>query len=117
MPVNLNRKDIVKIFSGNLEGFLVQPLFLSLLVYKSQSSFLFSSMSLPFARYYSICQYEKNVTRLFMHVEFILSTFIFQRTCFMSNAACTVSVYKLSSYLELFYARVYGYLMALSFYS
>ena len=42
MPVNLNRKDIVKISSGNLEGFLVQPLFLSLLGYKSQSSFSFS---------------------------------------------------------------------------
>ena len=40
MPVSLNRKDIVKIFSGNLEGFLVQPLFLSLLGYKSQSSFI-----------------------------------------------------------------------------
>ena len=42
VPENLNRKDIVKIFSGNLEGFLVQPLFLSLLGYKSQSSFSFS---------------------------------------------------------------------------
>ena len=50
-----------------------------------------------------------------MHAEFILSTFIFQRTRFMSNAACSVSVDKLSSYLELFYARVYGYLIALSF--
>ena len=62
-----------------------------------------------------MCQCEKNVTRLFMHVEFILSTFIFQRTCFMSTAACSVSVDKLYSYLELFYARVYGYLIALSF--
>ena len=34
-----------------------------------------------------------------MHVEFILCTFIFQRTRFMSNAACSVSVDK---YLELF---------------
>ena len=50
VPVNLNRKDIVKIFSGNLEGFLVQPLFLSLLGYKSQSSFMFSSMSFPFCK-------------------------------------------------------------------
>ena len=33
----------------------------------------------------------------------------------MSNAACSVSVDKLYSYLELFDARVYGYLMALSF--
>ena len=45
VPVNPNRKDTVKIFSGNLEGFLVQPLFLSLLGNKSQSSFMFSSMS------------------------------------------------------------------------
>ena len=51
-PVTLNliRKDIVKIFSGNLEGFMVQPLFLSLLGYKSQSSFMFSSMSFPFCK-------------------------------------------------------------------
>ena len=99
MPVNLNRKDIVKIFSGNLEGFLVQPLFLSLLGYKSQSPFMFSSMSFPFAKYYSVCQCKKNLTRLFMHVEFILCTFIFQRTRFMSNAACSVSVDKLNSNL------------------
>ena len=50
MPVNLNRKDIVKIFSGYLEGFLVQPLFPSLHDYKSQSSFMFSSMSFPFCK-------------------------------------------------------------------
>ena len=30
----------------------------------------------------------------------------------MSNAACSVSVDKLYSYLALFYARVYGYLIA-----
>ena len=33
----------------------------------------------------------------------------------MSNAACSVSVDKLYSNRELFYARVYGYLIALSF--
>ena len=33
----------------------------------------------------------------------------------MSNAACSVSVDRLFSYLELFYARVYGYLIALFF--
>ena len=33
----------------------------------------------------------------------------------MSNAVCSVSVDILYSYLELFYARVYGYLIALSF--
>ena len=87
MPLNLN-KNIVKIFLGNLEGFLVQPLFLSLLSYKSQSSFIFSSISFPFsdcfAKYYSIFKFKKNVTRLLIQVEFILYTFIFQRTCFMS---------------------------------
>ena len=51
MPVNLNRKDIVKIFSGNLEGFLVQPLFLSILGYKIQLAFMFSSMSFPFSQH------------------------------------------------------------------
>ena len=76
MPVNLNRKDIVKMFSGNLEGFLVQPLFLSLLGYKSQISFMFSLRVFPFAKYYSISPY-KNVTRLFMYVVFILCTFVF----------------------------------------
>ena len=55
------------------------------------------------------------VARLFMHVEFILCTFIFQMTCFMSNAVCSASVDKLFSYLDFFYARVYGYLIALSF--
>ena len=34
---------------------------------------------------------------------------------FVSNAACSASVDKLFSYLEFFYARVYGYLIALSF--
>ena len=63
----------------------------------------------------SICQYKKTVTRLFMHVEFILYTFIFRRTRFMSYAACSVSVDKLFTYLEFFYARVYGYLTALYF--
>ena len=33
----------------------------------------------------------------------------------MSNAACSVSVDKLFTYLELFYAMLYGYLTALSF--
>ena len=59
VPVKPNRKDIVKIFSGNLEGFLVQPLFLSLLGNKSQSSFMFSSMSLPFCK---ILYYKHNVS-------------------------------------------------------
>ena len=111
MPVDLNRKDIVEIFSGNLEGFLVQPLFLSLLCYKSQSSICSVQRVLYFAKYYSICQCKKTVFRLFMHVEFILYTFIFKRTRFVSNAACSVSVDKLFSYLDFFYARVYGYLI------
>ena len=60
MPLNLNRKDIVKIFSGYLEGFLVQPLFLSLLGYKSQSSFMFSSMSFLFFKMsVALCQCKK----------------------------------------------------------
>ena len=62
-----------------------------------------------------MCQCKKNVTRLYVHVKFILCTFIFQMTRFMSNAACSVSVDKLFSYLEIFYARVYDYLIALSF--
>ena len=33
----------------------------------------------------------------------------------MSNAACSVSVDKLFSHLELFYARVYGYLNSIIF--
>ena len=41
-PVNLNRKDIVKIFSHYHRGFPVQPLFLLLLCYKSESSYVFS---------------------------------------------------------------------------
>ena len=71
-------------------------------------------MSFLFAKYYSIFKCKKNVTRLFIHEEFILYTFIFQRTRFLSNAACSNSVDILYSYLELFYARVYGYLIALS---
>ena len=50
VPGNHNIKDIVKIFSGNLDGFLVQPLFLSVLGYNSQLSFLLSSMSFPFCK-------------------------------------------------------------------
>ena len=34
---------------------------------------------------------------------------------FYINAACSISVDELYSYLELFYARVYGPLIALSF--
>ena len=49
-PINLNKKDIVKIFSHYLEGFLVQPLFPSLLVYKSQSSLMFSSLIFPICK-------------------------------------------------------------------
>ena len=45
-----------------------------------------------------------------MYEEFVLCCFVFERTRFMSNAACSVSVNKLFSYLELLYARVYGYL-------
>ena len=67
-----------------------------------------NEFSLKFAIYYSIFKGKNNVTR-----QFILYTFIFQRTRFMSNAACSNSVDKLYSYLELFYARVYGYQIVL----
>ena len=45
-PVNINRKDIVRIYSHYHRGFLVQSLFLLLLCYKSQSPFIFSLMIL-----------------------------------------------------------------------